>query len=607
MPQSLKQSSEKSQYQLALVPFHPYLAAPEKNVTAMLELANIAKNHGADLIIFPELALSGYYARDLYYYQPFLLENKKAFNILLHASQNLPALLFGALGFLNDTPTNNPINKTITNNVFLIEHGQIIASRIKHDLPNHDVFDELRYFSQPNYFEKKPIIAPIIKWRNLHLAVMICEELWQPQMVASLANHQADLLITINASPFEKGKMAQRQKLVTQHAHQHQIPNIYVNLCGGMDDLIFDGHIIISDNKGQLLLSAEEFKSEIIYCSLKKTIPKTDPKAHGFKTNKSNHSLKTPIKNFEPESHWTVQLPEEWVIHQTITAPSLQSHHWQEQCYRALNLALTDYMQRNGFSSVVLGLSGGMDSALTMALATDFLGAGQVRAFAMPSRYSSQNSMTDAKKLCQAAGVSLTIIEIEPLYQLFLHSFGWATENDANKKSVSIAAQNLQARIRALILMAQVNKNGGLLLSTGNKSELATGYFTLYGDSCGGYNLLKDLYKTEVYELARWRNQQPQIAFPIQETIFTKAPSAELAPEQKDQDTLPPYELLDKILFAMIEQQGQNLHNYPTPLVNKIEQMLRRAEFKRQQGATGAKLSQKAFGPGWRMPISSNK
>lgn len=613
---------------VALVPFAPVLGDVAANAAAIINLLQQEKKNGTDLVVFPELSLSGYFVRDLYQQPAFLAAQEQALQTIVAASRDLPACLLGVarLATAQQPPattltpqTNNrtPLSERstvqdpiltsakrplfgLTNSLVLIDKGAIVAQRDKYNLPNYDVFDEARYFT-PADSTSDDFGRPIY-WRGINWGAMICEDLWQTTVPALLArggdkrdhkkdiaadittkgakkNNGADIFVVINASPFEKNKIAAREQLVRRVAHQFGRPLLYTNLYGGFDELVMDGHSIIADRRGDIMHSGC-FDWSTIYINI--TPPHEAVDGH----DGAGLSLSKWAGKNQPN-----QLA-------ASTPPSTVGvNPYAQQCYEAIKIALTSYMQRNGFHKVIIGVSGGVDSGLTLALASDILGPQNILAYFMPTRYSSPSSRDDAAAVCHHCGVTLETIDIDPLYALFLQTL--AIEEQAGGK-VPITAQNIQSRIRGLVLMARANDSGALLLATGNKSELAVGYSTLYGDSCGGFNLLKDLYKKDVYALAAWFNQQRGQKIPA--NIITKAPTAELSPNQKDSDSLPPYPQLDPLLEKMIEGHHQEKDDHD--LSRRVNDLIHRAEHKRNQSAPGPKLSSRAFGTGWRMAIS---
>lgn len=427
-------------------------------------------------------------------------------------------------------------------NAAAIIHQQKIQFYHKQNLPNYGVFDEKRYFQTGHHL---PYIFQIQKHR---FGLMICEDIWSEPELKELG---IDTLISIHASPYEINKLHKRLGVI-QPISQHGIHTIYVNQVGGQDGLLFDGQSMIVNNKMKIVARAKAFET---------------------------HLLKATFQNHQWRGH--------------IESPLEPS----QEIYQALCLGLKDFMKKNGFQKAVLGLSGGIDSALTLAIATDAIGSENVHAILMPSPYTAPISIEDAKMQAQNLGVSHEIIPIEPLFK----SFGQSLPTLSN-----LTRQNLQARIRGVLLMAYSNEHQALLLNTSNKSETAVGYGTLYGDMCGGYAVLQDVYKTLVYELAKYRNTQGVC---IPERVISRAPSAELAPNQTDQDDLPPYDILDAMLIDILEHRWSSMElkkKYPAHTVDKILKKIKNSEFKRFQAPPGCKITSVAFGKDWRFPLSNH-
>lgn len=507
-----------------------------------------------DLVIFPELFLTGYPPEDLILKSSFLLAVEEAVYAL--------AKDIGQTYILLSCPWREK-GKTY-NAIHLIGDGKIQETRFKHHLPNYGVFDEARVFTPG------PLPTPL-SFKGHHLGVMICEDAWYSDVAASLKMQGADCLIVVNASPFELGKLEQRHKIAHDRASETHLPLIYVNMVGGQDEMVFDGASFILNEHGNCILRAEEFANDIVSTVWEKA----------------------------PTGHWL------------CSTGDLKRHREEpELIYQAVVTGLRDYVIKNGFPGVLVGMSGGIDSALSAAIAADALGPALVHCIMMPSKYTSKDSLDDAAACSAALGVShdtISIIDtVITLERELSHHF--------TPQTPDITHQNIQSRVRGVMLMALSNANGKMVLSTGNKSEMATGYATLYGDMCGGFNALKDIYKTDVYKMAEWRNaHKPDHAFGpsghvIPARILTKAPTAELKPDQTDQDSLPPYDILDTILKGLIEQDldpailaaaGLDLD-----MVIKVQSMLHRAEYKRRQSPPGVKITARSFGRERRYPMT---
>jgi NAD+ synthase len=517
---------------IATVQCNPCVGDIAGNSALVQQAYSKAKAAGAELVIFPELALLGYAPQDL---------------VLLAACQrqidqaiaSLSALTYGGPPMLLGAPYAN--GGKLYNAVYLIQDGRLGAIQTKHLLPNDGVFDEKRYFSPG------PLPAPLRVGKH-RIGLMICEDAWHADVAASLAAAGCDWFCVVNASPYESGKPARRLHFMQEHSKTHQHPLLYVNLVGGQDHLVFDGHSFLLDAKGECIWRAPGFVSDI------------------------------------------------------FMLPAKASARWESDIamdYRELCLGLHDYVKKNGFKRVLLGVSGGIDSALVATLAVDALGAKNVHGVMLPSCYTSDISLEDAHQLTSTLGMSLDHLPIQTLVDAAMAILPSSPKD--------LTQQNLQARARGLLLMALANDTDALLLTTGNKSEYAMGYATLYGDMCGAFAPLGDVYKTYVYALANWRNQQNQV---IPARILDKAPTAELKEDQKDSDTLPPYPLLDAVLTQLIEEgrwlETVSVEGADANLVANIARMLYAAEFKRQQAAPCIKLTRKSFRYDRRYPITNH-
>ncbi|MBI1236744.1 MAG: NAD+ synthase [Alphaproteobacteria bacterium] len=526
------------------------------DISANLDKARAARAeaaaNGADLIVFPEVFILGYPPEDLVL-KPAAVE---ACHAAIQAFAKEPGI-----AALIGTPWRE--DGRLYNAVVLIDGGEIKATRYKHDLPNYAVFDEKRVFAPA------PLPAPV-EWRGMNLGLPICEDIWLENAPRALAEQGADVFISINGSPWRRTIEAERREAFRQWADLN-VPLVFVNQVGGQDELVFDGASFAWNADGKEFQRLPAFTEHLAYSDW--------TKADGVWTGTSGQKSKV-LTGLEAD--------------------------WKAAC-----LALADYVNKNGFPGVVLGMSGGIDSAISAAIAADALGPDRVWAVMMPSKYTSDESLEDAKACAEALGVRYDIIDVEPAIAA---TGGILTDIFAGQKP-DTTEENIQSRMRGVVLMALSNKFGPVVLSTGNKSEMAVGYATLYGDMNGGYNALKDIYKSEVYQLARWRNQQnasPGLApagTVIPERIITKAPSAELKPDQTDQDSLPDYDVLDEILTGLVENEhGPKeiaAQGHDPALIARIENMLYRAEYKRRQAPPGAKIGRKNFGRDRRYPITN--
>ncbi|NQT24485.1 NAD+ synthase [candidate division KSB1 bacterium] len=542
---------------ITLAQMNPTIADFQGNLNLMLQTLKQAKQNGADLIVFSEMFLTGYPPRDLLERQDFIDQAAEALEELLNLSGQFPGIgiLFGTI-----TPCTRQTGHRLYNSAFLVENRKILFKQNKSLLPTYDVFDEARYFEPADQID-------VFRYKGEVLGITICEDAWNRSEllphreypvdpIEILAGKDATLFINLSASPFYIGKEEVRYKLLKNYCQKYRIPFILVNQSGGNDELIFDGRSLVLDQSGELMLDLPAFKSAI------QTVDLTQP---------------------SPKIAFTPQDPIESV-------------------YQALILGIQDYLSKCGFSSIVLGLSGGIDSAVVCALATDALGPKNVTGVAMPSMYSSEASVEDAEQLADNLGIDFKIIPIAKVHATILEMM----TPHFKYLSPDATEENLQARIRGNILMALSNKFGALTLSTGNKSEIAVGYCTLYGDMSGGLSVISDVPKTMVYELAEFINRLDEI---IPQRILDKPPSAELKPDQKDQDTLPPYDILDRILYLYLDKgestEGIIKQGFEKETVDWIIQTVWKNEYKRRQAAPGLKVTSKAFGIGRRVPVAS--
>lgn len=542
---------------LALAQTNPTVGAITANLATITEQVAAAVAEGADVILFGEMALTGYPIEDLANRQSFLLEAELAVRSL---AATLADPKYGdiivVLGHPALATAQEQTGWAIAKNVAsILQNGKVLGSYAKHHLPNYSVFDEFRNFVPGNdlfTFEVK----------GLNFSTVICEDIWQQGgPVAKLAEAKTDVTLILNGSPFEIDKDDRRLALVRDLVKRQHCAAAYLNLVGGQDDLVFDGDSIVVDSKGRLIARAKQFKRDLVLVDI---ASKDEINVVG------DHHLS------KPNDHW--------------------------QIWNALVLGLRDYVQKNGFISVVLGLSGGIDSAVCATLAADAIGAENVFGVSMPSRYSSVGSKDDALDLATRRGINYRVQPIENLVTPFENSIAIS----------DLAKENLQARVRGVILMALSNTSGHLTLTTGNKSELAVGYSTIYGDSVGGYAPLKDVEKSLVWELAKWRNgyatSRGEVE-PIPTNSILKQPSAELRPDQLDQDSLPPYDVLDAILEAYINKRKSKAeiesYGFSSDLVARVLKMVDQAEWKRRQGAIGPKITGMAFGRDRRLPITN--
>jgi NAD+ synthase (glutamine-hydrolysing) len=519
------------------------------NLDRLAEWAAEATGQGADLVCFPELALTGYPPEDLVFRRGFVDDNLEALQELAKRTAGGSALL---VGFVDRT------DRGLHNAAALLREGRVDARYHKHKLPNYGVFDEQRYFVPGE-------AGCRLRLADSDLGITICEDAWKPGPPFDEYAGRVAVIPNINGSPYHRRKTHERLEICADRARETGAWIVYVNLVGGQDELVFDGGSMVVSPSGDLVWHADVFEEDMLVVD----IPGTED---------GRRRLPDPSREEWPEG--------------------------PEEVYRALVLGLGDYVRKNGFREVVVGLSGGIDSTLTAVLAADALGHEAVRVLAMPSRYSSQESVEDAREVAERLKVRLDEVPIDPVFEAHLHTLAPLFEGTEE----GIAEENLQARIRGNLMMALSNKFGSLVLATGNKSEMAVGYSTLYGDLAGGFAPLKDVPKTLVYELARWRNEQSDPP-PIPDQVLEKAPSAELRPGQKDTDSLPAYEDLDPVIEAYVQEDRspeEIIEAGADPdLVWRVIGMIDRAEYKRRQAPPGVKITPKAFGRDRRLPITN--
>lgn len=522
------------------------------NTEKITEAWQRADEAGADLVVFPELALCGYPPRDLLFKPAFLKDNEAALKRLAKRGGKAVAVV----GFASENETSS--GRPARNSAAVIQNGEVIAVRHKSLLPTYDVFDEDRYFEPAEAVE-------LVEVLDKKIGITICEDIWNDEVflhdrrydrrpAGELAVAGAEILLNLSASPWSLGKEHSRHILLSQLSAKHGLPVVYCNLVGGNDELVFDGGSQYYNGHGVLGANGKMFEEDLLFIDTDTIAPK--------------------FSNTEPDD---------------------------EKIYHALSLGVRDYLHKCGFKSAVIGLSGGIDSAVTAAIAVEALDAENVRGIAMPSQYSSQGSLYDAESLAKALDIQYDVVPIEPVFDQLktqLAEIFDGCDEDTTE-------ENMQARIRGNILMSMSNKFGSLLLTTGNKSELAVGYCTLYGDMCGGLAVISDLPKTRVYSLAKWINRDREI---IPDATITKPPSAELRPDQIDQDSLPEYDVLDDILEAYIVdgRDAESIiafgHNAET--VRRMIRLININEYKRCQAAPGIKVTSKAFGVGRRIPVA---
>jgi NAD+ synthase (glutamine-hydrolysing) len=544
---------------VALAQINPTVGDLEGNAALISEYTDQAKKAAADVIVFPEMVLTGYPVEDLAMRASFRSASKKALTQLV---TSLDPSIVSVVGYLDESTTGAP-----QNNVAIIYGSKIAATYTKRHLPNYGVFDEFRNFVPGDS-------TLVIRVKGVDIGIAICEDIWHS--LADLATRKPGLVLVPNGSPYERNKDDVRLALVQKRAKEIGAPLAYVNMTGGQDDLVFDGDTIVVDARGAVISRATQFQDQLLVVDIDSATQTSTP---------------------------DVVISESGVEASDSLPPAVAARMSDnEEIWNALVMGLRDYVAKNKFRSVVVGLSGGIDSALVAAIAVDALGAKCVNGVAMPSKYSSDHSVEDATAFAANTGIHFRTVEIEPMVQSFMQSITLK----------AVAAENIQARVRGTTLMGISNQEGHLVLATGNKSELAVGYSTLYGDAVGGFAPIKDIYKTDVWALATWRNAQAtargEVA-PIPQRSIEKEPSAELRPDQKDSDSLPEYELLDQLLTRYVDgDQGSAAliaAGFDSALVMRVIAMVDKAEYKRRQYPPGTKVSVRAFGKDRRLPMTS--
>ncbi|MEH3034717.1 MAG: NAD+ synthase [Aeromicrobium erythreum] len=580
------------QLRLALAQVNPRVGDVDGNVDLVVAQCHAAAEAGAHLVAFPEMVLTGYPIEDMAYRASFIAASQQAvrgladrlvaegLGDLVVVVGHLDSAKEATLAELPDrlgVPKNEP-----TNSASVLVDGRVVTRYDKHHLPNYGVFDEFRHFVPGDETQ-------VVQVGGVDVAIAICEDIWQDGPSAAADAAEAGLLLVLNGSPYEAAKDDTRLELCARRAREGDCALAYVNLVGGQDELVFDGDSLVVDRRGEVVARAAQFEPELLVVDLDlpaATAPMPDPQTrfHGLRVERTIVTSE-PFAEREP------------------LAPRV-AERWDDvgERYQAIVLGLRDYVEKNGFRSVLMGLSGGIDSTLVGAIAVDALGADRVFGVSNPSAWSSEHSRTDADELARRTGLSLDTVPIAPIfdaYQDALHLDG-------------LAEENLQARIRAVIWMGLSNQHGHLVLACGNKSELATGYSTIYGDAVGAYAPIKDAPKTLVWELARWRNRWAQERGetpPIPEGTISKPPSAELRPGQLDSDSLPPYDQLDAVLDAYVERDLGSAavvaEGHDPALVERVVTLVDRAEYKRRQYPPGPKISKRNFGRDRRVPITN--
>lgn len=530
---------------VALAQINPTVGDIDGNTLKIIDYIKKAKKQNAGIVLFPELAVTGYPPEDLLLKPDFIERNLMAIKKIEKETAGLTVIA----GFVDK-------KEGLYNAAAIFNNGRLLDVYHKMHLPNYGVFDEYRYFQAGT----KPSVYKI---NGMVVGIEICEDIWESETMKSQKESGAEIIFSINASPYHMGKLCLRKEMLSKKASDNKIPIVYVNMVGGQDELVFDGGSMIIDKNGRLILVGQQFEETLIVSDIKLE------------------------SNLAPNINCV-----------------LTTYPVEEEIYRALVLGAKDYVHKNGFEKVVIGLSGGIDSSLVAAIAVDAIGKENVIGIFMPSQYTSKQSEDDAFELAGNLGIKIKKIPIDPIFKGYLESF----EHEFKDLPQDITEENLQSRIRGNILMAFSNKFGWLVLTTGNKSEMSVGYATLYGDMAGGFAIIKDVPKTLVYQICKWINKEKGRAL-IPEQVLTKEPTAELKPGQKDSDTLPPYDMLDNIIKAYVEEdKGFNeilALNNNKEILQKVIRMIDKSEYKRRQSPPGVKITPRAFGKDRRFPITN--
>uniref|UniRef100_UPI00404B0719 NAD+ synthase n=1 Tax=Candidatus Planktophila sp. TaxID=2175601 RepID=UPI00404B0719 len=552
---------------VALAQVNPTVGDLVGNAALIKDGVAAAAAQGAQIAIFPEMVLTGYPVEDLALRPSFQQASRAA---LAQLATEIDPSIVAIVGYLDQVVTTDGAGKP-QNKVAVISGGAVKASYAKCHLPNYGVFDEYRNFAPGSE-------TLVVRIHGVDVGIAICEDLWiDGGITAQLAARKPGLVIVPNGSPYERNKDDIRLSLVTGRARQAAAPLVYVNMTGGQDDLVFDGDSIVVNAAGDVIARAPQFEDGIMLVDIDVATRTSTP---------------------------DVVISEDEVSLERTLVPGIADRLGdEEEIWNAIVVGLRDYVAKNGFTSVLVGLSGGIDSALVAALAVDALGPDRVHGVGMPSKYSSEHSLADARQMAANTGLGFRVVEIHKMVDAYIKELSLT----------GLAEENVQARVRGTTLMGLSNQEGHLVLATGNKSELACGYSTLYGDAVGGYAPIKDIYKTDVWALSRWRNQVARDAGetpPIPENSITKEPSAELRPDQKDSDSLPEYEILDRVLKAYVDDDlGRDAliaAGFDKELVMRVIGLVDRAEYKRRQYPPGTKVSQRAFGKDRRLPMTSS-
>ena len=563
---------------VALAQMNPTVGDLDGNLALMVAAYDRAEAAGCDIVAFPELSTTGYPPEDLVLKPGFVADNMEALAKLASHTGRCAAVV----GFVDQ-------DRDLYNAAAVCANGEVVGRYHKRLLPNTTVFDEARYFT-PGHLSD-PLELFVIG--GVKVGISICEDIWSPfGPVAEQAAAGAELSVNINASPFHTGKGAERERMLATRAADAHTAIVYVNQVGGQDELVFDGGSVVFDHEGALLARGPQFTEDLLVVDV--PVPPVYRKR-----------LLDPRGRLTEALLPTIVVSERPVLHETpIESTITEPYDADRELYDALVLGTRDYCRKNGFDDVVIALSGGIDSTIVACVAVDALGAEHVHGVSMPSRYSSDHSKSDAQALAEHLDIDYRTVSIEPAFQAYLDMLAPSFEG----REPGLTYENIQSRCRGLLLMALSNEFGWMALTTGNKSELAVGYFTIYGDSVGGYGVIKDVLKTRVYDLCRYVNRTAGREV-IPESVITKPPSAELRPDQRDDQSLPPYEVLDPILRLYVEDDRTAAEiievGHDEALVRRITRLVDIAEYKRRQSPPGVRVSRKAFGKDRRLPITS--
>ena len=568
---------------VGIAQINPTVGDLSGNTRKIVQFIDEAKSLGVDLLAFPELAITGYPPEDLLLKSQFITQNQESLNEIVKHTADIAVVV----GFVDS-------NSDIYNAAAIIYHNKLAGIYHKIYLPNYGVFDENRYFQAGNK-------CPVFIMYGIAVGITVCEDIWYESGPATMQAYAgARLLINISASPFYAGKALLRERMLATRASDNVAIVLYNNLVGGQDELVFDGGSLIINEKGEVMARGKQFEEDLVIADLDM---ESVFRSH---LHDPRRRKETPWVKSELEQAATIEVSQEYPrsAKPALRARKIEKLNEIAEIYQALVLGTGDYVRKNGFQKVVVGLSGGIDSSLVACIAADALGPENIIGVSMPSRYSSPGSKSDAEALAKNLGIRLMVIPIEKAFSSYLETLAEPFQGT----QPDVTEENIQARVRGNILFALSNKFGWLVLACSNKSETATGYTTLYGDMAGGFIPLKDVPKTIVYELAQYKNQKKGKEV-IPASVLAKAPSAELRPEQKDTDTLPPYDLLDPILQAYVEDDLSIdqivARGFSREMVVRVAQMVDRSEYKRRQAAPGIKITLRNFGRDRRLPITN--